>query len=238
MNLFRSAMLVMGALIMSWEVVAVIAWAFDTNIGLDLHILEKVSFGSMTAIKYKDEVSDIYGQGADVAKPVTFSDLIKKVIALSAISLCLLTVDIPTITQKVISMSSGFIAPFSDTLTGKHNEDSLHVEDYDMKTSIDTSGNGTWEEKEEQDKEDIKDDIEKDQQTSNTGNLTNNSNNKNSQVYESNKTSSETGSETSGQDKTDKKKGSSIWNNIKTGASNIWNGVKNLASSLNPFKKK
>ena len=26
---------------MSWEVVAVIAWAFDTNIGLDLHILEK-----------------------------------------------------------------------------------------------------------------------------------------------------------------------------------------------------
>ena len=176
MNLFGSAMLIMGALIMSWEVVAVIAWAFDTNIGLDLHILEKVSFGSMTAIKYKDEVSDIYGQGADVAKPVTFSDLIKKVIALSAISLCLLTVDIPTITQKVISMSSGFIAPFSDTLTGKHNEDNLHVEDYDMKTSIDTSGNGTWEEKE--DKEDIKDDIEKDQQTSNTGNLTNNSNNK------------------------------------------------------------
>lgn len=221
MNLFRSAMLVMGALIMSWEVVAVIAWAFDTNIGLDLHILEKVSFGSMTAIKYKDEVSDIYGQGADVAKPVTFSDLIKKVIALSAVSLCLLTVDIPTITQKVISMSSRFIAPFSDTLTGKHNEDSLHVEDYDMKTSIDTSGNGTWEEKEKEngikedkedikeDKEDIKDDkddIEKDQQTSNTGNLTNNSNNKNSQVYESNKTSSETGSETSGQDKTEKKK--------------------------------
>ena len=213
MNLFRSAMLVMGALIMSWEVVAVIAWAFDTNIGLDLHILEKVSLGSMTAIKYKDEVSDIYGQGADAAKPVTFSDLIKKVIALSAVSLCLLTVDIPTITQKVISMSSRFIAPFSDTLTGKHNEDSLHVEDYDMKTSIDTSGNGTWEEKEKEDKDDIKedkdgikDDIEKDQQTSNTGNLTNNSNNKNSQVYESNKTSSETGSETRGPDKTEKKK--------------------------------
>lgn len=210
MNLFGSAMLIMGALIMSWEVVAVIAWAFDTNIGLDLHILEKVSFGSMTAIKYKDEVSDIYGQGADVAKPVTFSDLIKKVIALSAVSLCLLTVDIPTITQKVISMSSGFIAPFSDTLTGKHNEDNLHVEDYDMKTSIDTSGNGTWEEKEDkedikEDKDNIKDDIEKDQQTSNTGNLTNNSNNKNSQVYESNKTSSETGSETSGQDKTERK---------------------------------
>lgn len=183
MNLFRSAMLLIGALIMTWEVVVMIAWAFDTNVGLDLHILERVSFGSMTAIKYKDEVSDIYGQGADVAKPVTFSDLIKKVIALSAISLCLLTVDIPTITQKVISMSSGFIAPFSDTLTGKHNEDSLHVEDYDMKTSIDTSGNGTWEEKEEQDgikedKDDIKEDIEKDQQTSNTGNLTNNSNNK------------------------------------------------------------
>lgn len=98
MNLFRSAMLIMGALIMSWEVIAVIAWTFDVNIGLDLHILEKVSFGSMTAIKYKDEVSDIYGQGVDVAKPVTFSDLIKKVIALSAISLCLLTVDIPTIT--------------------------------------------------------------------------------------------------------------------------------------------
>lgn len=218
MNLFRSAMLIMGALIMSWEVVAVIAWAFDTNIGLDLHILEKVSFGSMTAIKYKDEISNIYGQGADVAKPVTFSDLIKKVIALSAISLCLLTVDIPTITQKVISMSSGFIAPFSDTLTGKHNEDSLHVEDYDMKTSIDTSGNGTWEEKEDKDgikddkedikddKDDIKDDIEKDQQTSNTGNLTNNSNNKNSQVYESNKTLSETSSRTRGQDKTEKKK--------------------------------
>lgn len=211
MNLFRSAMLVMGALIMSWEVVAVIAWAFDTNIGLDLHILEKVSFGSMTAIKYKDEISDIYGQGVDAAKPVTFSDLIKKVIALSAISLCLLTVDIPTITQKVISMSSRFIAPFSDTLTGKHNEDSLHVEDYDMKTSIDTSGNGTWEEKQKEnvikdDKEDIKEDIEKDQQTSNTGNLTNNSNNKNSQVYESNKTSSETSSRTRGQDKTEKKK--------------------------------
>lgn len=236
MNLFRSAMLIMGAIIMSWEVVAVIAWVFDANIGLDLHILEKVSFGSMTAIKYKDEVSDIYGQGADVAKPVTFSDLIKKVIALSAISLCLLTVDIPTITQKVISMSSGFIAPFSDTLTGKHNEDSLHVEDYDVKTSIDTSGNGTWEEKQKENV--IKEDIEKDQQTSNTGNLTNNSNNKNSQVYESNKTSNETGSGTSGQDKTEKKKGSSIWNNIKTGASNIWNGVKNLASNLNPFKKK
>lgn len=239
MNLFRSAMLIIGAIIMSWEVVAVIAWVFDVNIGLDLHILEKVSFGSMTAIKYKDEVSDIYGQGADVAKPVTFSDLIKKVIALSAISLCLLTVDIPTITQKVISMSSGFIAPFSDTLTGKHNEDSLHVEDYDVKTSIDTSGNGTWEEKQkENDKEDIKEDIEKDQQTSNTGNLTNNSNNKNSQVYKSNKTSNEKGSGNKGQDKTEKKKGSSIWNNIKTGASNIWNGVKNLASNLNPFKKK
>lgn len=245
MNLFRSAMLIMGALIMSWEVVAVIAWTFDVNIGLDLHILEKVSFGSMTAIKYKDEVSDIYGQGADVAKPVTFSDLIKKVIALSAISLCLLTVDIPTITQKVISMSSGFIAPFSDTLTGKHNEDSLHVEDYDVKTSIDTSGNGTWEKKQKEKQDGIKDDIEKDQQTSNTGNLTNNNNNKNSQVYESNKTSSETGSETRGQDKTnktnsktEKKKGSNIWNNIKTGASNIWNGVKNLASNLNPFKKK
>lgn len=243
MNLFRSAMLVIGALIMSWEVIAVIAWVFDANIGLDLHILEKVSFGSMTAIKYKDEVSDIYGQGVDVAKPVTFSDLIKKVIALSAISLCLLTVDIPTITQKVISMSSEFIAPFSDTLTGKHNEDSLHVEDYDVKTSIDTSGNGTWEEKQNKDdkddiKEDIKEDIEKDQQTSSTGNLTNNSNNKNSQVYESNKTSSEKGSGTKGQDKTEKKKGSSIWNNIKTGASNIWNGVKNLASSINPFKKK
>lgn len=244
MNLFRSAMLIIGALIMSWEVVAVIAWTFDVNIGLDLHILEKVSFGSMTAIKYKDEISDIYGQGVDVAKPVTFSDLIKKVIALSAISLCLLTVDIPTITQKVISMSSGFIVPFSDTLTGKHNEDSLHVEDYDVKTSIDTSGNGTWEKKEGI-KEDIKDGIEKDQQTSNTGNLTNNSNNKNNQVYESNKTSSETGSETKGQDKTnktnsktEKKKGSNIWNGIKTGASNIWNGVKNLASNLNPFKKK
>lgn len=246
MNLFRSAMLIMGALIMSWEVVAVIAWTFDVNIGLDLHILEKVSLGSMTAIKYKDEVSDIYGQGADVAKPVTFSDLIKKVIALSAISLCLLTVDIPTITQKVISMSSGFIAPFSDTLTGKHNEDNLHVEDYDVKTSIDTSGNGTWEKKEKENiKNDKDEDIEKDQQTSNTGNLTNNSNNKNNQVYESNKTSSETGSETKGQDKTEKtnsktekKKGSNIWNNIKTGASNIWNGVKNLASNLNPFKKK
>lgn len=239
MNLFRSAMLVIGAIIMSWEVVAVIAWVFDTNIGMDLHILEKVSFGSMTAIKYKDEVSDIYGQGADVAKPVTFSDLIKKVIALSAISLCLLTVDIPTITQKVISMSSGFIAPFSDTLTGKHNEDSLHVEDYDVKTSIDTSGNGTWEEKQKENViKDDKDDIEKDQQTSNTGNLTNNSNNKNSQVYESNKTSSEKGSGTKGPNKTEKKKDSSIWNNIKTGASNIWNGVKNLASNLNPFKKK
>ena len=236
MNLFRSAMLIMGAIIMSWEVVAVIAWTFDVNIGLDLHILEKVSFGSMTAIKYKDEVSDIYGQGADVAKPVTFSDLIKKVIALSAISLCLLTVDIPTITQKVISMSSGFIAPFSDTLTGKHNEDSLHVEDYDVKTSIDTSGNGTWEDKQKDDQKE--DDIKKDQQTSNTGNLTNNSNNKNSQVYESNTTSNETGSGTRGPDKTEKKKGSNIWNNIKTGASNIWNGVKNLASNLNPFKKK
>ena len=140
-------------------------------------------------------------------------------------------------------MSSGFIAPFSDTLTGRHNEDSLHVEDYDVKTSIDTSGNGTWEEKEEQDG--IKDDIEKDQQTSNTGNLTNNSNNKNSQVYESTTTSSETGSGTRGPDKTnktnsktEKKKGSNIWNNIKNGASNIWNGVKNLASNLNPFKKK
>lgn len=97
MNLFRSALLLIGALIMTWEVVAVIAWTFDTNIGMDLNILEKVSFGSMTAIKYKDEVSDIYGRSADVAKPVTFSDLIKKVIALSAISLCLLTVDIPTI---------------------------------------------------------------------------------------------------------------------------------------------
>ena len=238
MNLFRSAMLIMGALIMSWEVIAVIAWTFDVNIGLDLHILEKVSFGSMTAIKYKDEVSDIYGQGVDVAKPVTFSDLIKKVIALSAISLCLLTVDIPTITQKVISMSSGFIAPFSDTLTGKHNEDSLHVEDYDVKTSIDTSGNGTWEEKEKEEQKQKEDGIEQEQQTSNTGNLTNNSNNKNSQVYESNTTSSETGSETKGPDKTEKKKGSSIWNNIKNGASNIWNGVKNLASNLNPFKKK
>ena len=97
MNLFRSALLLIGALIMTWEVVAVIAWVFDVNIGMDLNILEKVSFGSMTAIKYKDEVSDIYGSHADVAKPVTFSDLIKKVIALSAISLCLLTVDIPTI---------------------------------------------------------------------------------------------------------------------------------------------
>lgn len=97
MNLFRSAMLLIGALIMTWEVVVMIAWAFDTNVGLDLHILERVSFGSMTAIKYKDEVSDIYGSHADVAKPVTFSDLLKKVIALSAISLCLLTVDIPTI---------------------------------------------------------------------------------------------------------------------------------------------
>lgn len=135
-------------------------------------------------------------------------------------------------------MSSGFIAPFSDTLTGKHNEDSLHVEDYDVKTSIDTSGNGTWEEKEKEEQKQKEDGIEQEQQTSNTGNLTNNSNNKNSQVYESNTTSSETGSETKGPDKTEKKKGSSIWNNIKNGASNIWNGVKNLASNLNPFKKK
>ena len=139
-----------------------------------------------------------------------------------------------------MNISSGFIAPFSDTLTGKHSEDSLHVEDYDVKTSIDTSGNGTWADKQREDdiKDDKEDDIEKDQQTSNTGNLTNNSNNKNSQVYESNKTSSETGSGTRGQDETEKKKGSNIWNNIKTGASNIWNGVKNLASNLNPFKKK
>lgn len=251
MNLFRSALLLIGALIMTWEVVAVIAWTFDTNIGMDLNILEKVSFGSMTAIKYKDEVSDIYGRSAEAAKPVTFSDLIKKVIALSAISLCLLTVDIPTIMQKAINMSSGFIAPFSDTLTGKHSEDSLHVEDYDVKTSIDTSGNGTWAEKQKEDQKD--EDIEKDWNTSNTGNLKNNSNNKNSQVYENNTTSNETGSGTRGPDETNKtnttteKKGvlntikngaSNIWNGIKNGASNIASGAKDLISNLNPFKKK
>ena len=95
-------------------------------------------------------------------------------------------------------MSSGFVAPFSDTLTGKHSEDSLHVEDYDVKTSINTSGNGTWAEKQKENdiKDDKEDDIEKDQNTSNTGNLTNNSNNKNSQVYENNTTSNETGSGT------------------------------------------
>lgn len=148
-------------------------------------------------------------------------------------------------------MSSGFIAPFSDTLTGKHSEDSLHVEDYDVKTSIDTSGNGTWAEKQKEN--DIKEDIKKDQNTSNTGNLTNNNNNKNSQVYENNTTSNETNSGTRGPDETNKtnttteKKGvlnaikngaSNIWNGIKNGASNIWNGAKDLISNLNPFKKK
>lgn len=150
-----------------------------------------------------------------------------------------------------MNISSGFVAPFSDTLTGKKSEGQIHVEDYDVKTSIDTSGNGTW--AEDQGEEDAKDGIEQEQQTSNTGNLTNNNNNKNSQVYGNDTTSDETGSGTRGPDessetsnKTEKKGiistvkdgASNIWNGIKNGASNIWNGAKDLASNINPFKKK
>lgn len=51
----RAMLLVFGWILEIWGGFLLIAWVYDTNIGVGVKLLERLSFGKMTAIKYEDE---------------------------------------------------------------------------------------------------------------------------------------------------------------------------------------
>ena len=91
-----------GWLIQIWGAILIIAWVYDSNIGIGFKALEKLQFGSMTAIKYEDEYTDYYQK--DGPKPITLSKLMIRVMVLIAIGFTLITVDVLDIATKLFGM--------------------------------------------------------------------------------------------------------------------------------------
>lgn len=111
----RTFAMILGVIAEIYGAILVLAWTFDTQIGLGLGLLEKASLGHMTAIKYKDE-GDYYQKDGPV--PVTFSELIIKILIIAAVGGALLAFDISDLIAALLKIFKGVSGIIEQILTG------------------------------------------------------------------------------------------------------------------------
>lgn len=104
MTSFRTMTIILGVIGEVYGAVLILCWTFDTSIGLGVGLLEKAQLGHMTAIRYKDE-GDYYQKSGPI--PVTFSELIVKILIIAAVGTILLVFNIQDIIKILINLFSG-----------------------------------------------------------------------------------------------------------------------------------
>lgn len=112
----RTVAMLIGAVAEIYGVILILAWTFDTNIGLGIGALEKAQFGHWTAIKYRDDIP--YNSSQSGPRPMTFQDVIIKILIIAAVGAALLTIDLADIVAAILKIFYGFTKILEQVLTG------------------------------------------------------------------------------------------------------------------------
>lgn len=111
----RTFAIILGVVAEVYGAILILSWTFDTQIGLGIGMLERVQLGHMTAIKFKDE-GEYYQKNGPV--PVTFSELLIKILVIAAVGGALLTFDIADLIQAMLNLFRGIQDIIEQILTG------------------------------------------------------------------------------------------------------------------------
>ncbi|MDF2537137.1 MAG: hypothetical protein K0S76_158 [Herbinix sp.] len=114
--LLRTALLILGFILVSYVSVLLAAWSLDVNLDLGLNILEKVSFGHFVAVRSLDEMPD-----ADPDSTTTYVDfrrLIMRCLAFAAVGVILITIDPVNLIVKLLGWLNFLLNIISEKLFG------------------------------------------------------------------------------------------------------------------------
>ena len=111
----RTMAMILGVQAEIYGALLILAWTFDTSLGLGVGLTEKVQLGYMTAIKYKDE-GDYYQKNGPI--PVTFTDILVKILVVAAVGAALLAFDLADLLQLIMKLFSGIQSIIEQIITG------------------------------------------------------------------------------------------------------------------------
>lgn len=111
----RTLAMLMGVICEIYGAILILAWTFDANIGLGVNVLEKLQFGHWTAIKYKDD-GEYYSKNGPM--PVTFMDILWKILIIAAVGAALLAFDLSDLIAFLLKLFYGIQSVFENILTG------------------------------------------------------------------------------------------------------------------------
>ena len=112
----RAMLLVFGWILEIWGGFLLIAWVYDTNIGVGVKLLERLSFRKMTAIKYEDE-GEYYQKDGPI--PVTLQKLIVRIIILMVTGIVIMNVDVFNIMKNLMILLGNMAKILEDLITGE-----------------------------------------------------------------------------------------------------------------------
>lgn len=111
----RTLAMLIGVVCEIYGAILILAWTFDANIGLGVKMLEKLQFGHWTAIKYKDD-GDYYDKSGPM--PVTFMDILWKILIIAAVGAALLAFDLSDLIAFLLKLFYGIQSIVERILTG------------------------------------------------------------------------------------------------------------------------
>lgn len=111
----RTLAMLIGVVCEIYGAILILAWTFDANIGLGVKMLEKLQFGHWTAIKYKDD-GEYYDKNGPM--PVTFMDILWKILIIAAVGAALLAFDLSDLIAFLLKLFYGIQSIVEGILTG------------------------------------------------------------------------------------------------------------------------
>lgn len=104
----RTIFVLLGAILIGYSVIMLLAWVLDTNVDLGFNVLEKMTFGSMIAVTDESEVP-VYD--TEDRKYIGFGNLVIKSCIIAVIGIVIILVDFNDIAYWLIKIFGG-IAQF------------------------------------------------------------------------------------------------------------------------------
>lgn len=114
-SIIRTAFLIVGWVLMVYSLLLMLCWAMDTNTDLGLGLMEKVTFGHWTAVKY---ASDVPQGDTGEHSYLAFNSLMIRVAILIVVGILLINLDIFALVSTLINLFGKAASAIEDLIKG------------------------------------------------------------------------------------------------------------------------
>lgn len=111
----RTAFLIVGWILMLYALLLMLCWAMDTNTDLGLGLMEKVTFGHWTAVKYASDVPD--GDTGEHSY-LAFGKLMFRCVILIVVGILLINLDVFALVSTLIGLFGKAASAIEDLIKG------------------------------------------------------------------------------------------------------------------------